>query len=101
MYWGEDEGDDGDVDVNSPGGIVIEALTNIRTVASLTLEEQRATSYEQALEREVPHPHRNNLLKGESTFILRMKMTSRLRNSNELLFLFVCAGGTAGVGQFM
>jgi hypothetical protein len=48
-YAGEDEGDEDGRDKNSAGGIVIESLSNMRTVASLTLEEQRAAEYAQAL----------------------------------------------------
>lgn len=64
MYYGEDEGDDEEMDANSPGGIVIESLSNIRTVASLTLEEDRAEQYVHALEHENPHPNRTNIAKG-------------------------------------
>lgn len=65
MYMGEDEGDIEDIDENSSGGILIETLSNIRTVASLTLEEKRAADYTKALEREDPHPIKTNMLKGE------------------------------------
>ena len=65
MYLGEDEGDIEDIDENSSGGIVIETLSNIRTVASLTLEEKRAADYIRALEREDPHPIKTNMIKGE------------------------------------
>jgi len=65
MYMGEDEGDIEDVDENSSGGVVIETLSNIRTVASLTLEEERATRYARALEKEDPHPIKSNMIKGE------------------------------------
>ena len=61
---GHDQGLDKAPDENSPGGIVIEALSNIRTVASLTLEEQQAREYSRALDREDPHPIRTNLIKG-------------------------------------
>lgn len=64
MYYGEDEGDDKVIDASSPGGIVIEVLSNIRAVASLTLEEERASTYKAALEREDPHPLRSNVTKG-------------------------------------
>lgn len=65
MYYGEDDGDETELDANSPGGIVIESLSNIRTVASLTLEDERATEYSHALEHEDPHPVRTNFFKGE------------------------------------
>ena len=67
LYYGEDEGDDEDIDANSPGAIVIESVSNIRTVASLNLEEERAIVYEKALEREEPHPVWTNLIKGATT----------------------------------
>lgn len=44
-----DEKEDG---LNSPGGILIETLLNIRTVAALSLENQRYLDYENALLRE-------------------------------------------------
>ena len=64
MYYGEDEGDDEEVNANSPGVIVIEALSTIRTVASLNLEEERAAKYAYALEKEDPHPIKSNVAKG-------------------------------------
>lgn len=64
LYYGEDEGDDEDIDAKSPGGIVIESVSNIRTVASLTLEEERVEEYEHALAKEDPHPLRTNTIKG-------------------------------------
>lgn len=64
MYYGEDEGGDEEVDAKSPGGIVIEALSNIRTVASLNLEEERTAEYAYALEKEDPHPIKSNIVKG-------------------------------------
>jgi hypothetical protein len=64
MYMGDDEGDDEHIDEHSPGGIVIETLSNIRTVASLTLEEKRAAEYFQALVDEDPRPIRTNAVKG-------------------------------------
>lgn len=67
MYLGSDGPDDDSIAANSPGGIVVEALSNIRTVASLTLEEERAAEYAHALELEDPHAIRNNITKGESS----------------------------------
>jgi len=64
MYMGEDEADIHQEDENSPGGIVVETLLNIRTVASLTVEEKRAVEYEEALEAEDPNPIKNNIIKG-------------------------------------
>lgn len=66
MYYGEDEvSDEDELDKNSPGGIVIESLSNIRTVASLTLEDQRAEEYARALAKEDPHPVKSNFVKGK------------------------------------
>ena len=49
-FLGEDQGDDNDADeLNSPGGIIVETLLNIRTVSALTLEQQRYEDYEKAL----------------------------------------------------
>lgn len=66
MYYGEDEGDDEKIDANSPGAIVIESVSNIRTVASLSLENERVEKYSRALEKEDPHPARTNAVKGTS-----------------------------------
>jgi ATP-binding cassette, subfamily B (MDR/TAP), member 1 len=47
---GEDIGDlDSADELRSPGGIIVETLLNIRTVAALTLENQRFNDYERAL----------------------------------------------------
>jgi hypothetical protein len=58
--------DDAKQSANSPGGIAVESLSNIRTVASLTLEEERVHAYSRALARESPHGLRTSLLKGSS-----------------------------------
>lgn len=51
-FLGEDEGGEVIEDGNdSPGGIIVETLLNIRTVSALTLEEQRLKDYERALEK--------------------------------------------------
>lgn len=63
-YLGEDEGDANHIGEHSPGGIVIETLADIRTVASLTLESQRAEEYADALAKEDFHPFRNKIAKG-------------------------------------
>jgi hypothetical protein len=64
MYYGEDEVDEKHAGPNCPGGIVIESLSNIRTIASLTLESARVDTYIHALERENPHPLRTLIVKG-------------------------------------
>jgi len=52
-FLGEDEGgvevQDG---CDSPGGIIVETLLNIRTVSALTMEEQRFKDYEKALDKD-------------------------------------------------
>jgi ATP-binding cassette subfamily B (MDR/TAP) protein 1 len=53
---GEDEGNvDAADELNSPGGIVVETLLNIRTVSALTLEKQRYKDYERALLHSEPN----------------------------------------------
>jgi len=68
MYvTGEDEGDDTVEDENSPGGIVVESLLNVRTIASLTMEERKLAEYSEALEKEDRHPLKNNCIKGSGS----------------------------------
>ncbi len=55
-----------DLPRNSSGGIMVESLLNIRTVASLTIEEERISEYEIALSKEDPHPVRQNIIKGST-----------------------------------
>mmetsp|Transcript_28620 Transcript_28620/g.52241 ORF Transcript_28620/g.52241 Transcript_28620/m.52241 type:complete len:415 (-) Transcript_28620:343-1587(-) len=51
-FLGEDEGGDVVEDGNdSPGGIIVETLLNIRTVSALTMEDQRFQDYQKALEK--------------------------------------------------
>ena len=70
MYTGEDEGDvDGEQDESSPGGLAIETLSNIRTVASLTLEEERTVEYRHALAEEEVNPMLHNFFKGSAAGI--------------------------------
>jgi hypothetical protein len=68
MYvTGEDEGDDTAEDEHSPAGIVVECLLNIRTVASLTMEEAKLGEYDKALHQHDAHPLRNNCTKGSGS----------------------------------
>mmetsp|Transcript_16711 Transcript_16711/g.38414 ORF Transcript_16711/g.38414 Transcript_16711/m.38414 type:complete len:263 (+) Transcript_16711:1850-2638(+) len=67
MYMGEDEGDITEEKQNSPGAVVVETLTNIRTVASLTIEDTRAEEYDHALDNEDKNPLRTNLTKGAAS----------------------------------
>ena len=51
-FLGEDEGGETVEDGrDSPGGIIVETLLNIRTVSALTIEEQRFDDYCKALEK--------------------------------------------------
>jgi ATP-binding cassette, subfamily B (MDR/TAP), member 1 len=53
---GEDQGTgEGNEQENSPGGIVVETLLNMRTVAALTLEKTRFEKYKHALSKENPN----------------------------------------------
>lgn len=62
---GEDEGDDSLLeDEHSPGGIVIESLLNIKSIASLCLEQTKLKEYGEALRAEDPRPLLTNFLKG-------------------------------------
>jgi ATP-binding cassette subfamily B (MDR/TAP) protein 1 len=67
LYMGEDEEHTGDEDHNSPSGIVVETLVNIRTVSSLTVEELRSAEYAEALRNEDPTPIKTNFIKGIAT----------------------------------
>jgi len=65
---GEDGiGENGQDELNSPGGIAVETLLNIRTVAALILEKERYTNYRDALEREQPHYVRDCVVGGFSS----------------------------------
>lgn len=59
---GEDEGVDDVMD--SPGTIVVESLVNIRTVASLTIEQDKVSEYTAALRKKNPTPLWTNFLGG-------------------------------------
>ena len=49
QFLGEDIGADGQDELNSPGGIIVETLLNIRTVSALTLEQRRFEDYKKAI----------------------------------------------------
>lgn len=64
-FLGEDESDsNGQDELNSPGGIAIETLLNIRTVSALTLEGERYRNYEDALKRDQPNYVRDSFVAG-------------------------------------
>lgn len=65
--YGEDENEgNGQDELNSPGGIAVETLLNIRTVAALTLENQRLSDYQAALDHDQPHYLRDSYIRGLS-----------------------------------
>jgi ATP-binding cassette subfamily B (MDR/TAP) protein 1 len=62
---GNDEGtDDAAEGLNSPGGIVVETLLNMRTVSALSLEKQRYEDYKNALLHSEPNIVRQSLMGG-------------------------------------
>lgn len=65
-FMGEDEQEDEDPKANSSAGIVVESLSNIRTVAALTIEGGRLNQFDEALTKEDPHPVRKNFIKGST-----------------------------------
>ncbi len=51
-FFGEDEGGETTKEgIESPDGIIVETLLNIRTVSALTLEERKFDDYKDALAR--------------------------------------------------
>jgi len=76
MYTGEDDGTEERTDNESgPGAIVVETLLNIRTVASMTIENIRFQEYGHALERDGSMSIKINALKGgaiASGFLFQM-----------------------------
>jgi ATP-binding cassette, subfamily B (MDR/TAP), member 1 len=73
-FLGDDEGNASAVDeLNTPGGIIVETLINIRTVFALNLEQQRYADYEHALQISEPNyrfdAFTNGLTSGLSMFI--------------------------------
>lgn len=65
MMLGEDEGDaDAADELNSPGGVLVETLLNIRTVSALTLEKRRYRDYEAALFKSEPNHRREAFMSG-------------------------------------
>ena len=64
---GEDEGGDVKEGLSSPGGIIVETLLNIRTVAALNMERQRYNDYVQALHKSDPHAIFNSIKSGATS----------------------------------
>lgn len=52
---GEDQKEGGQDELNSPGGIIVETLLNMRTVSALTLEQRRFENYKEALLKSDPN----------------------------------------------
>jgi ATP-binding cassette subfamily B (MDR/TAP) protein 1 len=67
MYMGEDEPMEDDDDKHSSGSIVVETLTNIRTVSSLGAEEGRLQEFDSALSVEDPNSLCRNVIKGSGS----------------------------------
>jgi ATP-binding cassette subfamily B (MDR/TAP) protein 1 len=91
QFLGEDEGDvDSADELNSPGGIIVETLLNIRTVSALTLEEQRYVDYEGALLKSEPNYNSeafvSGLMGGLSMFIQQWINALQLWWGGYLLF---------------
>lgn len=64
-FLGEDEGvGDSEDGRDSPSGIIVETLLNIRTVSALTLEEQRFQDYERALAKSEGNLVKESLISG-------------------------------------
>jgi len=67
MYLGEDDGSEEKTENETgPGAIVVESLLNIRTVASLAIEELRSREYKIALEKDNSASVLTNALKGSA-----------------------------------
>jgi len=64
MYLGEDESGDADADAKSSGSIVIESLLNMRTVASLGIEQTRSDEYDEALNHSNKNYMKESMLNG-------------------------------------
>jgi ATP-binding cassette, subfamily B (MDR/TAP), member 1 len=64
-HLGVDLGDDNAAEgLNTPGGVIVETLLNIRTVSALTLEKQRFEQYEEALKKSGANHAFQSLLSG-------------------------------------
>jgi ATP-binding cassette, subfamily B (MDR/TAP), member 1 len=61
---GSDEGVKSADELNSPGGIIVETLLNMRTVSALTLERERFADYEKALRMSEPDHGKEAVMAG-------------------------------------
>ena len=65
---GEDVGAENSAEgINTPGGVIVETLLNIRTVSALTLEKQRYEDYKRALESQEPNMVKDSFMSGVTT----------------------------------
>jgi ATP-binding cassette, subfamily B (MDR/TAP), member 1 len=90
---GEDQGDtNASEEMNSPGGVIVETLLNMRTVSALTLEKQRYKDYEQALVHSEPNmvidAFMSGVMGGLSMFIQQWINALQLWFGGYLLFHF-------------
>lgn len=68
MYMGEDDAEDEKVELEgNSGGIVVETLMSMRTVAALSIERMRSDEYVRAINIESPNSLKSNLLKGAAS----------------------------------
>lgn len=94
QFLGEDEGATDNVqdEKNSPGGIIVETLLNIRTVSALTLQEQRFKDYEKAIHNSESNHSKEGawagFLAGLSMFIQQWINALQLWFGGYLLFNF-------------
>jgi ATP-binding cassette subfamily B (MDR/TAP) protein 1 len=66
-FLGTDQGTDNQDELNSPGGIAVETLLNIRTVAALSMENSRYENYVYAVHHFEPTNIWKSLVKGLTT----------------------------------
>jgi ABC-type bacteriocin/lantibiotic exporter with double-glycine peptidase domain len=65
-YMADEQNESEDPKANSSAGIVVESLSNIRTVAALTIEDERLNQFDTAMAKEDPRPLRKNFIKGST-----------------------------------
>lgn len=71
-YMGGTDDNNGELPANSSGGIVVESLLNIRTVASLAIESKRIEEFQKWLKSENPNPIGGTLIKGSAGGIAQL-----------------------------
>lgn len=65
-FMGDEQEEMDDPEANSSAGIVVESLLDMRTVSALCIQEERIKQFDQALDKEDPHPIRTNFIKGST-----------------------------------